>query len=114
CGKFNKEMVVYLSMGFGNPYNDPYSAEIVLEFIERLRNHDIQTISLSDTIGIASADAVSSLVKATSSAFPDIEIGLHLHSTLNDASNKIAAAYKEGCRRFDGALKGFGGCPMAK
>lgn len=114
CTKESKKLVVYLSMGFGNPYGDPYNAEVVLAFAERLNAIGVEIISLSDTIGIASSEDITYLIEALIPEFPEIEIGAHLHSNPSTALQKIAAAYTAGCRRFDGALNGYGGCPMAK
>lgn len=114
CLRFQKELVVYISMGFGNPYGDPYDEDVVLAFIEKLQQMAIRTVALSDTIGVATAHQISSLFKNVAAAFPTMEVGVHLHSRLERATEKIAAAYRAGCRRFDGALMGFGGCPMAE
>lgn len=109
-----KKQVVYISMGFGNPYGEPFDEEIVAEFIERLVKIDIETISLSDTIGVADSQLIKSIFETGITAYPTTEIGAHFHSTPQTAVEKISAAYKAGCRRFDSAIKGFGGCPMAK
>jgi hydroxymethylglutaryl-CoA lyase len=114
CIKHNKEQVVYLSMGFGNPYGDPYDKEYIQTFVERLYTMGIRIISLSDTIGVSDKENITYLFQNLIPKFPDIEFGAHLHSTPSTVVEKIDAAYKAGCRRFDGALKGFGGCPMAK
>lgn len=114
CKKRNKELVVYLSMGFGNPYGDDWNAEIVMKWVETLYQFDIKILSLSDTIGVATPDIIQYLFSHTIPAYPDVEIGAHLHTPPNSWREKIVAAYEGGCRRFDGALKGFGGCPMAK
>lgn len=113
CKKNNKELVVYLSMGFGNPYGDVYNEEIVLDWVNKLIGLDIKILSLADTVGIASAQQVGSITKYLVEAFPKTEIGVHLHSTPENWEEKAAAALNAGCRRFDGALKGIGGCPMA-
>lgn len=110
----NKELLVYLSMGFGNPYGDAWSNEIVLNWAEKLISEGVKHISLADTIGIATPGQIESLYKLLSGKFPSIEFGVHLHSTPDTWREKIEAAYKSGCRRFDTALKGYGGCPMAK
>jgi hydroxymethylglutaryl-CoA lyase len=113
CLKSNKKLVVYLSMGFGNPYGDPWNEDVLKEFIDRLTNNfNIDTIALSDTIGCASEDSV---FKVFNSLIPDstIELSAHLHVNPINAKSILSAAYKGGCRRFDGAIKGFGGCPMA-
>ena len=100
-------------MGFGNPYGDPYSPEIIAEFVEKLSHLGIETISLSDTIGVADSALISTLFEIQIQAFPHIEFGAHLHSRAEEIHEKVIAGLKGGCRRFDGALKGFGGCPMA-
>ncbi len=110
----SKEMVVYLSMGFGNPYGDEWSVDIIEQWTEKLVNEGIGIIALSDTIGAATPDQISSIYPALTSRFAKTEFGVHLHSTPDTAAEKIAAAYQSGCRRFDSALKGYGGCPMAK
>lgn len=114
CLKHNKTLVTYLSMGFGNPYGDPYNTDIVGDFAENLSRWDIRIISLADTIGVSSPDNIRHLFSRLIPAFPDIEFGAHLHSTPDTAKEKIKAAYLSGCQRFDGTLKGFGGCPMAR
>lgn len=111
--KSGKELVVYLSMGFGNPYNDPFSPEIVLSFAGILKSIGINIISLADTIGAATPKLISQLFMAVQHEVPDVEVGVHLHSNSTQAVEKIEAAYDAGCTRFDGALLGFGGCPMA-
>ncbi len=114
CETRGKKQVVYLSMGFGNPYGDPYSPELVAEFVEKLAQLQVETISLSDTIGVATPDLITKLFEIQIQAFPQIEFGAHLHSRRDSISEKVLAGLKGGCKRFDGALKGFGGCPMAK
>ena len=113
CDKNAKELVVYISMAFGNPYNDFYNETIVLEWIEKLIVEGIQIISLSDTVGLAQASQIASLVGKVITKFPEIETGVHLHSTNENWRQKVDAALENGCLRFDGALKGIGGCPMA-
>ncbi|NII26773.1 hydroxymethylglutaryl-CoA lyase [Pseudoflavitalea sp. X16] len=113
CIKTGKQLVVYISMGFGNPYGDPYSPEIVFEWVDKLAAMDIGIISLADTVGLAAPEQVASLTNYLVKALPDTEIGVHLHSTPFNQEAKTAAALQAGCRRFDGALKGIGGCPMA-
>lgn len=113
CTSHGKILVTYISMGFGNPYGDPYEMEFVGQFIERLEKLDISIVSLADTIGASNPENISTLFSSMTAEFPDLEIGVHLHSDLDSAVSKIDAAYKSGCRRFDGALNGFGGCPMA-
>lgn len=115
CVKSNKELVVYLSMGFGNPYGEDWNAEIVQKWCSELYNQfDIRIQALSDTIGSAKPSDVSYLFSALIPALPNVEFGAHLHTRPENAKALIEAAYSAGCRRFDGAIKGFGGCPMAK
>jgi len=113
CEVKGKTLVTYLSMSFGNPYGDPYSPELVAGFVEKLDQLGVKIISLSDTIGVADPALITSLLSLQISAFPHIEFGAHLHSRPEDIGAKVRAGAKAGCRRFDGALKGFGGCPMA-
>ena len=113
CADSGKKLVVYLSMGFGNPYGDPWSVPIVMNWIDLLVAKGVQIISLSDTVGTAKAEDISQIFKASIVQYPAIEIGAHLHTQPQNAFNKIKAAYDAGCIRFDGAIKGFGGCPMA-
>ena len=113
CDKNNKELVVYISMAFGNPYKDEYDENIVLEWIKKLVGEGIEIISLADTVGLAQPLQISSLVEKVISQFPQIETGVHLHSANTNWKEKIDAALQNGCLRFDGALKGIGGCPMA-
>ncbi|GGW80563.1 hydroxymethylglutaryl-CoA lyase [Salegentibacter mishustinae] len=110
----NKKVVAYLSMGFGNPYGDPWDVEIVGEWTEKLSAMGVQILSLSDTIGTSSPDIIEYLFSNLIPKYPEIEFGAHLHTTPTKWHEKIDAAYKAGCRRFDGAIQGFGGCPMAK
>jgi hydroxymethylglutaryl-CoA lyase len=114
CAVKGKELLVYLSMGFGNPYGDDWNAGIVSRWTERLVNEGIRIIALSDTIGIATPDQIRSIYTQLSHSFPATEFGVHLHSTPATWHEKVEAAYQSGCKRFDGALKGYGGCPMAK
>jgi hydroxymethylglutaryl-CoA lyase len=114
CQQHGKEMVVYLSMGFGNPYGDPYDAGVVQEFADKMYAKGVKIISLSDTIASASPEFVRSLFEQIQQHFRELEIGVHLHTQRTNAYEKISAAYEGGCRRFDGALLGYGGCPMAK
>lgn len=114
CEVNGRTLVTYLSMGFGNPYGDPYSPDLVAEFVGKLSDLDIKVISFADTIGSATSDLISSLYSINASAYPEIEFGLHLHTHPDQLKDKVVSAYESGCRRFDGALKGFGGCPMAK
>lgn len=112
--KSNKEMVVYLSMGFGNPYGDPWSVEIVGGWIQKLSVMGVKILSLSDTVGSSTPDVIGYLFSNLIPKYPKIEFGAHLHTTPDKWFEKIDAAYSAGCRRFDGAIQGFGGCPMAK
>ncbi len=109
-----KEVVAYLSMAFGNPYNDPYSIEEIIDWGMRISALGIRTISLSDTIGSASAEQIATIFKQISEKLPHLHIGVHLHAKAVDWQEKVHAAAANGCKRFDGALGGFGGCPMAK
>jgi hydroxymethylglutaryl-CoA lyase len=109
----DKEVVAYLSMGFGNPYGDPWNVEIVGEWTQKLANMGVKILSLSDTVGSSSPDVIDYLFRNLIPAFPEIEFGAHLHTTPDKWHEKVDAAYKAGCRRFDGAIQGFGGCPMA-
>jgi hydroxymethylglutaryl-CoA lyase len=113
CIKTGKQLVVYMSMGFGNPYGDRYSEEIVFEWVNKLVAMDIGIISLADTVGIAAPEQVYDMTEFLVDSLPGIEIGVHLHSTPQNWEEKLEAAVKAGCKRFDGALKGIGGCPMA-
>ncbi len=110
----NKEVVAYLSMGFGNPYGDPWSVEVVAEWTEKLAQMGVQILSLSDTVGTSDAKTIDYLFKNLIPQFPKIEFGAHLHTTPTTWHEKVNAAFTAGCRRFDGAIQGFGGCPMAK
>ncbi|HEX7015332.1 MAG TPA: hydroxymethylglutaryl-CoA lyase [Cyclobacteriaceae bacterium] len=108
-----KHLVVYISMGFGNPYGDPYDRDIVLQFTGILVAMGAAVVSLADTVGKADVEQVTDLFSALARDYPSVEIGAHLHSTPGTAAAKVEAAYRAGCRRFDGALMGYGGCPMA-
>lgn len=110
----NKEVVAYLSMGFGNPYGDPWNVEIVGEWTEKLAGMGVKIVSLSDTVGSSTPEIIDYLFSNLIAKYPEIEFGAHLHTTPNKWFEKVDAAYKAGCRRFDGAIQGFGGCPMAK
>jgi len=109
----NKQVVAYLSMGFGNPYGDPWNTEIVGEWTEKLAGMGVKIVSLSDTIGSSTPEVISYLFSNLIPAYPTIEFGAHLHTTPDSWFEKIDAAYHAGCLRFDGAIQGFGGCPMA-
>jgi len=115
CVIGNKDLVVYISMAFGNPYNDPWDADIVLEWAHKLHNElGVDIISLSDTIGVARPETIEYLFNSLIPELPNVEFGAHLHTTPDSWEEKVKAAVNSGCERFDGALKGFGGCPMAK
>ncbi|MBD1397770.1 hydroxymethylglutaryl-CoA lyase [Pontibacter sp. JH31] len=114
CGKQGKALVTYISMGFGNPYGDPWDAETVIRFVQDLDKLGVKVISLSDTIGVSNPENITYLFSELIPAFGHIEFGAHLHTTPTTWQEKVDAAYKAGCRRFDGALRGYGGCPMAK
>ncbi len=114
AAKSNKEVVAYLSMGFGNPYGDPWNVEIVGEWTEKLAQMGVKILSLSDTIGSSTPEVIEYLFSNLIPKYPHIEFGAHLHTTPDKWFEKIDSAYKAGCRRFDGAIKGYGGCPMAK
>lgn len=114
CVQHEKELVLYISMGFGNPYGDPWNVEIVHLWVDALVPLGIRTFSLSDTIGCSNPQNISYLFGNLIPAYPDIEFGAHLHTLPQNWQEKIDAAWGSGCRRFDGAMRGFGGCPMAK
>jgi len=109
-----KEVVTYISMGFGNPYGDPWSVEVVGEWTEKLAAMGARILSLSDTVGTSTPEVIDYLFSNLIPKYPEIEFGAHLHTTPTKWHEKVDAAYKAGCRRFDGAVQGFGGCPMAK
>jgi len=113
CEKSNKQAVIYLSMGFGNPYGDPWSNDIVAHWTSELAKRGARVISLADTTGVSSPEKISYLFPHLVSNFPKIEFGIHLHSTPSTWYEKIDAAWNSGCRRFDSSLRGYGGCPMA-
>jgi len=113
CVKHNKKLVSYISMGFGNPYGDPYDVAIVNQFVDILITLGSDVISLADTIGVSTPETITFLFESLTKQYPTVEIGVHLHSNPATAVAKIEAAYTAGCKRFDGAMKGFGGCPMA-
>lgn len=114
CLKNNKELVVYLSMGFGNPYGDVYNDNILLHWTDVMVNEGIGIISLADTVGLASPEQIRFALTTLIPQYPETVIGVHLHSTASNWEAKLAAAYEAGCQRFDGAMKGIGGCPMAQ
>lgn len=113
CIKNKKELVIYISMGFGNPYGDVYNEDIVFNWVNKMVGMDIKIISLADTVGLATKDQVYRITKYLVDSLPQTEIGVHLHSTPANWKEKVDAALQAGCKRFDGALKGIGGCPMA-
>jgi hydroxymethylglutaryl-CoA lyase len=113
CVKKDRELVIYLSMGFGNPYGDPWSEELVLGWAEKIAALGVRTISLADTVGLAEPEQVATLTGTLINALPEVRIGVHLHAKEENRMAKLEAAFQAGCRRFDGALKGIGGCPMA-
>lgn len=114
CLKTRKELVVYLSMGFGNPYGDPYNEAILLEWADAMVKEGIGIVSLADTVGLASPEQISFALTTLIPQHPSVSFGVHLHSTATNWRDKLEAAYSSGCKRFDGALKGIGGCPMAQ
>jgi hydroxymethylglutaryl-CoA lyase len=114
CERHGKQLVLYISMGFGNPYGDPWNVEIVQKWVNELVPLGIRIFSLSDTIGCSNPDNISYLFGNLIPAYPDIEFGAHLHTLPHNWREKIDAAWRNGCRRYDGAIRGFGGCPMAK
>ncbi|MFN8922544.1 MAG: hydroxymethylglutaryl-CoA lyase, partial [Sphingobacteriia bacterium] len=114
CEKNDQQLVVYLSMGFGNPYGDAWSPELVAEYVQKVAQEGVEIISLADTVGTAFPHQVSGLYSTLIPEFDWIEFGAHFHATPEDWELKIDAAYQAGCRRFDGALKGYGGCPFAE
>ena len=114
CVAKDKTLVIYLSMGFGNPYGDDYNEDILLKWADEMIRRDIKIISLADTVGIATPDQITTALQTLIPKYPQTTIGVHLHSTAYNWREKTEAAFKAGCTRFDGALKGIGGCPMAK
>jgi hydroxymethylglutaryl-CoA lyase len=113
CEKNGKKLVIYISMAFGNPYGDPYSEEIVFKWVEKMIRMGVEIISLADTVGVATPQQVYDITRLLVSVLPNTEIGVHLHSRRHNWKEKIDAALQAKCRRFDGAMKGIGGCPMA-
>jgi hydroxymethylglutaryl-CoA lyase len=113
CANNNKKAVLYLSMGFGNPYGDDYNLEILSRWTEKLIDLDVQILALSDTIGVSTPEKIKEIYPYLIQKYDQIEWGLHLHSTPQQSEEKIKAAFESGCTRFDSAIKGFGGCPMA-
>ena len=113
CTKHNKELVIYLSMGFGNPYGDIYDEAILLHWADEMVHRNINSISLADTVGVATTDQISFALNTLIPAYPNVVFSVHLHSTAANWQHKMEAAVNAGCKRFEGALKGIGGCPMA-
>lgn len=114
CVTHQKELVIYISMGFGNPYGDPWNVEIAQRWVDELETMGIRIFQLSDTIGVANPANIAYLFSSLIPAYPELEIGAHFHTQPHNWEEKVLTAYENGCRRFDGAIKGFGGCPMAK
>lgn len=114
CQSSNKELVAYISMGFGNPYGDPWNVEIVQKWTNELFERGIRILQLSDTIGVSSPESISYLFSQLIPAYPEVEFGAHLHTVPDKWKEKVISAYQNGCLRFDGAIRGYGGCPMAK
>jgi hydroxymethylglutaryl-CoA lyase len=114
CAANQRKLVVYLSMGFGNPYGDPWNVEIVQGWVDHLAEMGIKIMALSDTIGVSNPENISYLFSNLIPPYPDVEFGAHLHTQPHNWREKIESAYQSGCRRFDAAMKGYGGCPMAK
>lgn len=114
CQQHKKELVVYLSMGFGNPYGDLYNAEMLLHWADVMAGKGIRIISLADTVGLAEPAAISFALDVLIPAYPGLTIGVHLHASPSERQSKLAAAFRSGCRRYDGAIGGIGGCPMAQ
>ncbi len=114
CLQYKKELVIYISMGFGNPYGDEYSAEVAINWVNRLVEMGVGTIAMSDTVGVAQPNTIEYIFNNLIPTFPATKIGAHFHSSFDKAQEKIEAAYHNGCVRFDSAMKGIGGCPMAE
>jgi len=113
CMQKKKQLVIYISMAFGNPYGDTWSSDIAIDWVKKLSGLGITTFALSDTIGVSNPENITYLFSSLIPAFPQLEIGAHLHTTPDTWEEKVEAAYNAGCRRFDSAIKGYGGCPMA-
>ena len=114
CIKHNKDLLIYISMGFGNPYGDEWNVDICQKWVDQLAAMGIKSLALSDTIGVATPDSISYLFSNLIPPYPDVEFGAHLHTHKHNWEEKIVAAYQSGCHRYDGAIMGYGGCPMAK
>lgn len=113
CDMYNKNLVIYLSMAFGNPYGDEWSIELLNDYIKKLKSMGIKYIALSDTVGFSTPKLIEKIFSLFLNEYPEIEFGAHFHSTANTWKEKVEAAYQSGCRRFDGALRGYGGCPLS-
>jgi hydroxymethylglutaryl-CoA lyase len=113
CVQYNKQLVIYISMGFGNPYGDAWNSEIAIQWVDTLSKLDIKVFSLADTVGVANPQTINYLFSHLIPAFPELEFGAQLHTTATTAAEKLDAAWRAGCRRFDSAILGYGGCPMA-
>jgi hydroxymethylglutaryl-CoA lyase len=113
CVRESRELVVYLSMGFGNPYGDPYDSDILCNWMDTIRGLGVSILSVADTVGLATPVQVREVMTLAKERFPDVQLGAHLHSTPQGLESKLLAAFDAGCRRFDGAIGGIGGCPMA-
>lgn len=114
CVNNKKELVVYISMAFGNPYGDLWNEEIAFNWVNTIQQLGVKIVAMSDTVGVASADAIKTIFGHLSPALPNVEFGAHLHCTADNWKTKVDAAFVSGCRRFDAAIKGWGGCPMAE
>ncbi len=114
CLQKNKHLVIYISMGFGNPYGEPWNADIVIRWVKKLSDLGVNIVALSDTVGVSNPENITHLFSHLIPEFKEIEFGAHLHSNPSSWEEKIKAAFDSGCRRFDSAMKGIGGCPMAK
>ena len=114
CARHGKDLVIYISMGFGNPYGDLYNADVAIGWVEKLAALGVRTIAMSDTVGVAERDTIDYVFKQLIPAFPHVSIGAHFHASPNHWREKVDAAYAAGCTRFDSALKGIGGCPMTE
>ena len=114
CVKHNRELVIYISMAFGNPYGDPWNSDEAAKWVKKISGLGIKIISLADTVGVATEKDVAYMFSELIPEFMDIQFGAHLHCRADNWHHKVDAAYKNGCRDFDSAIKGFGGCPMAE
>ncbi|MBS1615296.1 MAG: hydroxymethylglutaryl-CoA lyase [Bacteroidetes bacterium] len=114
CVQQGKELVVYISMGFGNPYGDPYNADVAIAWVDKLARLGIRTIAMSDTVGLAQKDTIGYIFKELIPAFPDVQIGAHFHAAPDNWRMKLDTSFAAGCRRYDAAINGIGGCPMAE